>query len=331
MQKQFVEITDFGAAHLLKFNTSEIKEDLKANEVSIDVKFSGINFADIVMRLGQYQDAPPKPFTPGYEVSGIITKIGSNVTHFQVGDEVMAGTRFGGYTSKLILPEWSVLKKPNHLSLEEAAAVPVNYITAHIALNEFARVRAGDKILLDCATGGVGVFCMQIAKDAGAEVIGLTTSEHKKEFIESYGARAYTFEEFEKSGETGFNFILNSSGGKSLKTQYELLTKSGLICCIGMQASINNGKSNIFKFTKTLISMPWYPIVKLIMQSRSVSGFNALKYFEDEPWLKANLPIIEKCPYKPFVGKTFDAKEVSSAHEFLEQRKAKGKVLLHWS
>lgn len=330
MKTQYIEIKQFGAANLLKVETKDFDDSLKDDEVIIDVKYSGINFADIVMRLGQYKDAPPKPFTPGYEVSGVISEIGSSVSKFKVGDEVMAGTRFGGYCSKVKISTNQVMNLPQGLSLLEGAALPVNQITAQIALHDFARIRKGDKVLLDCATGGVGVVAMQMCKEVGAECIGLTTTPAKKEFIESYGAKAYTFEEFENSNETEFTFILNSSGGNSLKSQYNRLTKSGLICCIGMQASITNGKSNIFAFLKTVLTTPWYPLVKLIMQSRSVGGFNALKYFEDDHWLKANLPILERSHFKPFIGKVFAANEIVQAHEFLEQKKARGKVLIKW-
>lgn len=330
MEYKYIEIKQFGDARLLKVETKSFDENIRDDEVIVDVKYSGINFADIVMRLGQYRDAPSRPFIPGYEVSGIISKVGSAITKFKIGDEVMAGTRFGGYASKIKIPSLQVMNLPQGLSLEEAAALPVNLVTAQIALGDFARVRRDDKVLLDCATGGVGVVAMQMCKAAGAKCIGLTTSPAKKEFIESYGAKAYTFEEFEKSDESDFTFILNSSGGSSVKSQYSRLSKSGLICCIGMQASINDGKSNMFAYLKTVLSTPWYPLVKLIMQSRSVGGFNALKYFEDDKWLLKNLPMVEKSTFKPHVGRVFSANEVTQAHEFLEQKKARGKVLLKW-
>ncbi len=330
MQTSYIEIDKYGTSDLLKFKSKEVSESLKDDEVQIDVHYSGINFADIVMRLGMYRDAPPKPFTPGYEISGVVKKIGSSVTRFKVGDQVMAGTRFGGYTSSVTLPEWQVLNLPAGFSLAEGAASPVTFLTAHIALHEFGRIRKGDKVLLDCATGGVGVMAMQMCKDVGAECIGLTSSESKKTFIESYGAKAYTQEEFEKSGEKDFDFILNSSGGKSLKAHYEILGKSGKLTCIGVQSAITDGKANIFKVLKTIIQIPKFSMLKLTMQSKSVSGFNALKYFDDNEWMKKNLPKIETCPYKPHIGEIFAAKDVSEAHRFLEQRKAKGKVLLSW-
>ncbi len=330
LESQAIEITKYGPAHGLTFKNNQVKANLAEDEVNIEVAYSGVNFADIVMRLGMYQDAPPKPFTPGYEISGIVKEVGVKVTKFKIGDKVMAGTRFGGYTSNIILPEWQVLSLSDELTLEEGAAIPVNFITAYIALHEFGRIRSGDKILIECATGGVGVYCMGLAKKAGATVIGLTSSPAKKEFIESLGATAYTHEEFAKSDEKDFDFILNSTGGKSIKDQYNRLGMSGKLTCIGLQQAIQNGNANIFAKLKAVLQTPWYPLLKLVMQSKSVSGFNALKYFDDDDWMQKNLHRVEETRIKPVIGGVFDSKKAGDAHSFLEQKKAKGKVLIKW-
>lgn len=329
-QRSQILITQFGAASLLSTSQASFSATLKEDEVLIDVKYSGINFADIMMRLGLYPEAPPKPFVPGYEVSGIISQVGSKVSGLKVGDEVMAGSRFGGYVSKLVVPEWQVVKKPAHLTMEEAAATPVNFITAHLAMNEFGRVRRGDKVLIDCATGGVGVFCLQMAHALGAECIGLTSTPAKKEFIMNYGAKAYTFDEFEQSSEKDFNFILNSTGGKKAKEFFNRLDKAGQFTCIGLQATIHDGKTSLPRKLKAVLQTPFYHLIQLMQNSKSVSGFNALKFFDDQRWMIKIMGELEKSTFKPHVGKVFSANEVAKAHEFIETRKAKGKVLLKW-
>lgn len=331
MQRQVIEIKEFGDSNLLKVESTSFDSALAPHEVIVEVHYSGINFADVVMRLGLYRDAPKKPFIPGYEVSGYVRSVGSAVTKYKVGDQVMAGTRFGGYASHVKVPEWQLIPLPKDITLSEGAALPVNYITAHIALNEFARMRAGDKILIECATGGVGVMAMQMAKLVGAQVIGLTTTPSKKAFIQAYGAKAYTVEEFHKSDERDFDFILNASGGKIIKEQYKRIKKSGKLTCIGMQAAINDGRSNTFKFLGTVLTTPWYPLVKLVMDSKSVSGFNALKYFDDDQWMKDNLGVLEQIEFKPHVCETFKAANVSEAHKFLENKKATGKIVIEWT
>lgn len=330
MNKTSVVINQYGDASLLSLEPTHIDGTLAAEEVLIEVHYSGINFADIVMRLGMYQDAPPRPFVPGYEVSGIVKSVGQDVRGIKPGDKVMAGTRFGGYTSMLKLPYWQAVKVPEGLSLEDAAAIPVNFFTAEIALNEYFRVRAGDKVLIDCATGGVGVYCLQMAKAVGAEVIGLTSQESKKSFIESYGAKAMTHDEFWASDEKNFSYILNSTGGKSLKGFYKRLDKAGLLVCIGLQQAIKDGKSSTLQKIKALLQSPWYPILKLMMNSHAVAGFNALKFFDDERWMRKLVGSLEKNTIKPHVDKIFSATQVAQAHQYLEKRKAKGKVLISW-
>ncbi len=327
---RFIEISKNGPAEVLSVQEGSFNETLVDNEVLIDVKYSGINFADILMRLGLYRDAPKKPFIPGYELSGIVKAVGANVAKFQVGDEVMAGTKFGGYVSKIKLAEWQVLKIPKGLDLQEAAALPVNFITAYIAFHEFGRIRKDDKVLIDCATGGVGVVFLQMCQQVGAQAFGLTSSNSKRAFIESFGATAYTRDEFRNSSENEFDFILNSGGGKSLKDNYNRLAKSGKLCGIGLQSAVKNGKGNTLSQLKAAIASPWFPILKLVMQSKSVSGFNALKYFDDEDWMRKHLPNMEATSIIPFIGEVYKSEDVAKAHQILEQRKTKGKVLMEW-
>jgi NADPH:quinone reductase-like Zn-dependent oxidoreductase len=307
---------------------------LSSHEIRIDVHFSGVNFADIMMRLGLYKDAPPKPFVPGYEVSGVVSEVGASVTRFQVGDLVCAGTIFGGYKSQIILPEHLALPKPSHLSLEEAAALPVAFITAHAALIDMGRIRAQDKVLIDCATGGLGTLMLQMLKNLGANTIGLTTSPEKKALIESFGAKAMTHEEFWASSENRFDFILNSQGGSSVKRHYERLAPTGRVVCIGASSMISDGKRDFIKLIKTVLSMPKFHLISMFDKNRGVFALNALKLMEDEIYLKKmlqNFSLAEKMNIKPHIGKIISYKEAHLAHELIEKRKTTGKVLLSWN
>ena len=118
------------------------------------------------MRLGLYPDAPKKPFVPGYEVSGKVTAVGTSVTRRRrPAITVIAGTYFGGYASHVTMPGApGVQAAGDGIDLATGAALPVNYFTAQLALFEMARVRAGDRVLIECATGGVGVLAIQMAQ-----------------------------------------------------------------------------------------------------------------------------------------------------------------------
>ncbi|MEO7732556.1 MAG: alcohol dehydrogenase catalytic domain-containing protein [Kofleriaceae bacterium] len=207
------------------------------DEVAIDVAYSGVNFADVQMRIGLYPDAPKKPFVPGYEVSGKVSQVGKNVRDVKVGDAVVAGCYFGGYASTITVPASQVFKLPTKFDLAAGAALPVAYFTAQLAISEMGRVRKGDRVLIEPGTGGVGVIATQMARHLGAEVTGLTTSEHKKPVITALGATAYTLDEFHANAElTGYDFILNSSGGGNIQWQRKRLGLTGRIVCIGMSS-----------------------------------------------------------------------------------------------
>src|SRR3954464_6911186 len=120
-------------------------------QVRVEVKASGVNFADVMMRMGLYPEAPPLPFVPGYEFSGTVLETGEGVTAFKKGDRVLGATKFGGYVSEILADQNYIRKTPDHVSDAEAAAIPVNYMTAWVALEAMARVRKGDRVLIHSA------------------------------------------------------------------------------------------------------------------------------------------------------------------------------------
>lgn len=331
---QQIAIEKYGPATTLAVREQTADRGVGDDEVAIAVKYSGINFADIQMRLGFYPDAPKKPFVPGYEVSGYIEEVGKNVTNFKPGDRVVAGTYFGGYQSRVTVPAYQAFPLPAGVDLAEGAAIPVCFFTAQIALFEMGRVRAGDKVLIECATGGVGTLAIQMAKHVGAEVVGLTTTPAKKSYIEELGATAYTRDEFYADASlTGFDFILNASGGKEVKRQLKRLGLTGRMVCIGVNSGVKDGKRNIFRMVKAVLQMPRLSVLKMFDANAGVFGLNALRVLEDETWVRRlteSLATIEDMQLKPHVGKVFPSNEVAQAHEYLQTRQAKGKVLLSW-
>ncbi|MBA3538200.1 MAG: zinc-binding dehydrogenase [Deltaproteobacteria bacterium] len=305
------------------------------DEVAIDVAYSGINFADIQMRLGFYPDAPKRPFVPGYEISGRVTAVGKNVHDVKLGDPVAAGTYFGGYASSVTIPARQVFKLPPAFDLAKGAALPVNYFTAQLALVEMARVRKGDRVLIECATGGVGVLAMQMARYYGAEVTGLTTSAHKKGFIEQHGATAYTVDEFRANTTLkGYDFILNASGGQHIEWQRARLGFTGRIVCIGLSSGVKDGKRNYLRMGLAALRMPRISVIKLFDTNSGVYALNALHVLRDPQWIERltkSMVNIEGMGLVPHVGKVFPAADAAQAHAFLETKQATGKVLLAWN
>jgi synaptic vesicle membrane protein VAT-1 len=304
------------------------------DDVTIAVKYSGINFADIQMRLGFYPDAPKRPFVPGYEVSGYVERVGKNVTSFKPGDPVVAGTYFGGYASRVTVPAFQAFPLPSSTDLAQGAALPVNFFTAHLALFEMARVREGDRVLIECATGGVGTLAIQMARHVGAEVVGLTTSASKKDYIRDLGATAYTRDEFYADRSlSGYDFILQASGGKEITRQLPRLGMTGRMVCMGMSSGVKDGRRNVLRILKAVVQTPRLSVIKMFDRNTGLFALNALHILQDEAWVKKlteRVRDVDAYGLRPHVGKVFSADDAPAAHEFLQTRRALGKVLLEW-
>src|SRR5579884_1839528 len=197
-------------------------------EVRVEVAAAGVNFADVMARIGLYPDAPKPPCVVGYEVAGTVIELGAGVSGLADGQRVLAGTMFGGYASQVAVPAADVVPVPDSLSFEQAAAVPVNYATAWAGLFEYGGLREGGRVLIHSAGGGVGIAATQLARHAGAEVHG-TASPGKHERIRELGvqhAHDYTREGWQR-GLPKFDVVLDAVGGPSFRHSYDLLRPGG--------------------------------------------------------------------------------------------------------
>ena len=147
-----------------------------AGEVRIRVAAAGVNFADVMARMGLYPDAPKLPCVVGYEVAGTIDEVGAGVAGVAVGDQVIAPTRFKGYAELVVVPAAYVVPLPAGMGFEEGAAIPVNYLTAILMLEVLGNVRRGDRVLIHGAAGGVGLAAVQLCRIYGAEIIGTASA-----------------------------------------------------------------------------------------------------------------------------------------------------------
>src|SRR5438477_3885216 len=156
------------------------------DQVLCRVKAAGLNFADILARQGLYPDGPRKPCIMGYEVSGVIEAVGGEVDRSLIGKPVIAMTRFNGQAELVTTSAQQVFPKPEHLTFEEAAAIPVNYLTAWALLVVMGGLRKDEAVLIHNAGGGVGLAALDIAKHIGAKTFG-TASASKHEFLKQRG------------------------------------------------------------------------------------------------------------------------------------------------
>ena len=316
---------------------------LRPGCVRIRVAAAGVNFADVQMRMGLYPEAPGLPFTPGFEVAGTVTEIAPGVGQPEVGDRVLAVTVFGGYATEVVVPAWQVRRIPAGLTEVEAAAIPVAFSTAAVALHEMARVRPGDRVLVVGAAGGVGTAAVQLAARAGAEVTGLVGSEAKKAPVVALGAReAFTHAEW--AGRTGaggraepcrFDVVLESRGGRSLRSSLGLLAPAGRLVSFGFSSIVGGPRRSLVRAAATMLATPRIGVLRLVMRNQGVFGANLLRLLADEQGRAVAVRAFDLSlegfaggMLRPVVDRVFPLAEAGAAQAYLQSRGSVGKVVL---
>ncbi|HTY97196.1 MAG TPA: medium chain dehydrogenase/reductase family protein [Solirubrobacteraceae bacterium] len=306
---------------------------LGAGEVRIDVAASGINFADVMARMGLYPDAPKPPCVVGYEVAGTVSEVGEGVTGVSPGQRVLAGTSFGGYASQVVVPQDDVVALPDRLTFEQGAAIPVNYATAWAGLIGYGTLQPGERVLIHSAGGGVGIAATQIAKRNGAEIYG-TASPAKHARCEELGVdhmRDYTRDGWEK-GLPKFDVILDAVGGRSFRRSYDLLRPGGRLVAFGASAVVSGERRNIPAALKAVLSMPRFNMVKQMSESKAVIGLNMLTLWKDRgtlrPWIAPLQEMLDDGTIQPVVGGEFPFEKTGEAQGMITARRNVGKVVI---
>jgi NADPH:quinone reductase-like Zn-dependent oxidoreductase len=310
---------------------------LGTGQVRIAVAAAGINFADVMARLGFYPDAPKPPCVVGYEVAGTILELGDGVADsyrsLRVGERVIASTQFGGYASEVVAEAGDVVALPERLSFEQGAAIPVNYGTAWAGLIGYGNVQPGERVLIHSAGGGVGIAATQIAKRAGAEVYGTASPGKHARCLELGVDHAidYTQPGWEH-GLPKFDLIMDAIGGKSFRRSYELLRPGGRLVAFGASAVVAGERRNLVTALRTVVRMPRFSMVKQISESKAVIGLNMLSLWKDrgtlEPWITPLLALLEDGTVDPVVAETFSFEDAGAAQNMITERRNVGKVVL---
>jgi NADPH:quinone reductase-like Zn-dependent oxidoreductase len=236
------------------------------------------------------------------------------------------------------VPEDQIWKTPARLSDIEAAAIPVNFITAWLALEDMARVRAGDRVLIPSSAGGVGVAAVQMAARAGAKVTGLVGSPSKAELVRSLGAENvllnHEWEAMTDEQAGRFDIMLDAAGGKALKRSFRRTAPAGRVVHYGASGMVKKKTRSIFTTLKQLAQTPFFHPLQLMKENKGVFGLNVLQVFEPknrDVAVKSIQQIIdrfEKGEFRVVIGKTFPLAEAGAAHSYLQSRQAVGKVVL---
>jgi synaptic vesicle membrane protein VAT-1 len=326
----------------LKEGAEPVPQD---NEVLIDVHFAGVNYADVLIRLGIYESAKKYvgwPITPGFEVSGVISEVGKAVKGFKTGEEVIGFTLFNGYSSKLALDPTQLIKLPKSFSLEQGAAFPAVFMTAYHALFQIFHLPPEALLLVHSAAGGVGSALLSLAKIRGFRTIGVVGRTNKIDYAKSLGAEEvydksdphFAFRNILDDYPEGFDAVFDANGYTTLKFSYEALRPTGKLVSYGSHSLLEKtgGRINYIKAAWGLINTPRFNPLDMITDNKSIAGFNLSFLFEHELLRKEGVEglseLIHEGTLPPPKVTVFPVEKAAEAHKFIESGNSVGKIVL---
>jgi NADPH:quinone reductase-like Zn-dependent oxidoreductase len=332
-------ITQFGPPDVLQIQERQTPVP-RAEEVLVKVKAIGLNFADVMARIGVYPAIPDPPFVPGIEFSGVITAIGKEVHNVKNGDRVWGFSKQGAYAEFVCVPSTMVQPLPKKLDFQHAVAIGVTSLTAYHALVTLANVRKKERVLIHAAAGGVGIAAIQIAKHLGAEIFATVGSTEKMEIAREQGAHVvinYSREKFadiirKKTDGEGVDVILDSVGGRVMKEGWKLLAPMGRYVLFGFAAAIGERGVNKFKAAREAVAMPIIFPATLASRNIGLFGFNLYFLAHKTVYFRAAWGKImdwhAKGIIKPVIGKVFTFDRIAEAQAYLQNRMSIGKVVV---
>lgn len=311
---------------------------LSADNIRIEVKAVGLNFADIFALTGLYSATPEGAFVPGLEFSGVVKE--SNDPGYDAGDKVMGVTRFGGYSSVIDSPAQYLSPLPEGWSFQQGAAYLVQTLTAYYALVELGNLKLGQRVLVHSAAGGVGLQAMKLCRVLGANPVGSVSSKHKLEYLNELSfsdvlIRQHPFKQqlenlYEKSNR-GFDLVLDGVGGEVQKASFDHLNPMGRLVVFGA-AEFTPGRnrpnyiSALFKYLKR----PKYDVMDMISDNKSVMAFNLIWLWQQVDYLTKLINDMQEISIDPpVVGHEFGFEDAKEAIEYLRSGETIGKVVLN--
>ena len=322
-------------------NLKLIEEELPYptdEEVTIEVKAIGLNFADLFALQGLYSATPTGSFIPGLEYSGKVYKKGKNVTDFAIGDAVIGVVKFGAYTTHLNINSGYVQKLPEGWSFEEGASFIVQSLTAYYSLLELGNLKEKDTVLIHSAAGGVGIYANRIAKIFNAYTIGTVGGSAKVEFLkaEDYDEVIVRGDDFkERLIETlkgrELNIVLESVGGKIFADSFNQLSPRGRIIIYGSAQFMSHfSRPNYFKLLYKFLTRPKIDPLSLTDKNRSVMGFNLIYLWNKPDEMTRFIKIILGMNLRrPYVGNIFTFDKLPEALKLFQSGKTIGKVVVN--
>lgn len=319
-----VVCSEHGLPDKLSLVTDWPEPEVGEHDVLIDVKAAGLNFPDVLMIQGKYQSQPPLPFVPGSEVAGVVSAVGAGVTRHKVGDKVIAIAGLG-FCERVVVNELGVFPMPGALSFEQAAGVCITYLTTYHAFKQRAQLKAGERLLVLGAAGGVGTSAVELGKLMGAHVTACASTDEKLEICKKLGADEvinYTGIDLkatlkEASGGKGYDVIYDPVGGDYSEAAIRNLAWNGRFLVIGFASG----------------PIPSIPLNLALLKGASLVGVFWGRFMGEEP--QANMQNIKELwdyfgsgKLSPLVTDCYPLEDYEDAFNCMLERRARGKVII---
>jgi NADPH:quinone reductase-like Zn-dependent oxidoreductase len=323
-----VVLTALGGPEVLQVVEDDVR-DPGANELRIRILACGVAFADVLMRRGLYPGVPPPPFSPGYDIVGVVDSCGPGVAQWKPGDLVAAITQTGGYSRYIVLPESELIQVPGGLDPAEAVSLILNYATAYQLIHRIARLRQGESVLIHGAAGGVGTAALQLGSLAGLKMFG-TASKAKHDLVARLGGIPidYRSEDFVRRA-AGVNAVFDPIGGRNWPRSYRALGQGGRFVDYGMSAAIEGGRRNRLL---AVASFAWLGLASLL-PGKSAGWYNVMTEKHKHPeWFREDLSrllaMLQDKSIAPVIAERLPLRDAARAHELLERSSVTGKIVL---
>lgn len=342
-------MNEMKAAVLVKHGDAETAFDIRPvgrpqrrpDQLLVRTEAFGLNYADVMARIGIYRDAPPMPAILGYDLVGEVIEAPENYAHL-IGKRVAAMSRFGAYAEYVVTMPQAIFEVPEHFDAAQACALGTQYCTAWHAAFQATTMSAGDTVLIHAAAGGVGTALIQLAKWKGCTVVGLAGSDAKIAALEAdgvdhainYRTTDYAAEISRRLGQRPIDLSFNSVAGTTFKKDMKLLRPGGRLVLFG--ASQRSSKRlGFLSDLKLLWDMGIVVPIFLVAGSRSVIGVNVLRIADHRPDLLADVAqnlnkLLAEGVIQPKSGGVFPIASLAEAHALLESGKSTGKLAVKW-
>lgn len=307
-------------------------------EVRLKMLAAGVSFPDVMMREGIHPEARKPPFTPGWDIVGVVDELGEGVKTVPLGATVAAMPIVGCYAEYLCLSETELVRVPSQLDPAEVVCLVLNYVTAYQMLHRSAQAKPGETALVHGAAGGVGTALLQLARLHGVKTFG-TASNKKLNIVESLGGQAIDYKQSDflkvirSSTDSAVDIVFDAIGGWNLVRSFRAMRKGGRLVAYGFSSILVGGKRDLKKVISTAIGCAAAYVVKLLSRNKRIMIYSIQMLKRRNPeWFREDLTtlvsLLERGELTPFIDRRLPLEQASVAQELVSKGETVGKIVL---